>query len=148
MTKPAPVETLLNLSKMRLDEATRSLGNLISGERTAAEQLKMLVDYRTEYHARFMAAAQNGIDRDSWRNYQAFLDRLDSTIARAEEAVNLTRQRTVVGQREWLGKKGNVRAYDTLAQRQQAREQYAANHVEQKAQDEFSANKFKGDPAK
>ena len=142
MTKPAPVQTLLDLSKLRLDEATRMLGALISGEQTSSERLKLLVGYRAEYHTRFMAAAQNGIDRNSWRNYQAFLDRLDASIAQAEEAVNQSRQRTALGQREWLGKKGRMRAFDTLVQRHQIREQYAAQQIEQKAQDEFAAQRF------
>ena len=141
MTKPAPIKTLLDLSKMRLDEATRSLGSLISGEQAAAERLELLSGYRTEYHARFMTAAKNGLDRDTWRNYQSFLDRLDASIAQAEEAVKQSRQRTVNGQHEWMGKQERVRAFDTLAQRHDARAQYAEYHVEQKLQDEFAARK-------
>lgn len=142
MTKPAPVQTLLDLSKMRLDEATRKLGALISGEQSAAERLSLLVNYRTEYHARFMAAAQNGINREIWRNYQDFLGRLDASIVQAEEAVKQSRQRTSLGQREWMGKNERVRAFDMLVQRHQVREQSAAQRVEQKTQDEFAAHKF------
>lgn len=142
MTKPAPVQTLIDLSKMRLDEATRMLGNLISGEQAATERLDLLIGYRTEYHNRFMAAAKNGMDRDSWRNYQAFLDRLDASISQAQEAVKQSQQRKMLGQREWMGKKERLRAFDMLAQRHKIREQYAAHHVEQKAQDEFAAHKF------
>ena len=144
MTKPAPVKTLLDLSKMRLDEATRELGTLISGEQVAAERLNLLITYRTEYRARFVAAAKTGIDRSSWHNYQTFLDRLDTSIAQAEEAVKQSRQHTLLGQQAWLGKKGKMRAFDTLVQRHHSREHYAAHHVEQKAQDEFSAYKFFG----
>ena len=139
MTKTAPVQTLLDLSQLRLDQATRTLGSLISGEQAAADQHKVLVEYRAEYHARFMAAAQNGIDRDSWRNYQAFLDRLDASIANAEEAVRQSRQRKSVGQQEWLGKKERLRAFDTLAHRHYVREQMAALSVEQKSQDDMAA---------
>ena len=144
MTKSAPVKTLLDLSKMRLDEATRELGTFISGEQVASERLNLLMSYRTEYHTRFIAAAKNGIDRNSWHNYQSFLDRLDTSIKQAEEAVKQSHQRTVVGQLAWLGKKGNMRAFDTLVQRHHTREQYAAHHLEQKAQDEHSSHKFFG----
>lgn len=142
MTKQAPVQTLLDLSILRLDEATRKLGTLISGEQTAAERLKLLADYRTEYHTRFMAAAQSGISREIWRNYQTFLERLDISILQAEEAVKQSRQRTSLGQREWQGKNERVRAFDMLTQRHLVREQYAAQRLEQKAQDEFAAHKF------
>jgi flagellar FliJ protein len=142
MTKQVPVQTLLDLSKMRLDEATRLLGELISGEQVASERLKLLVGYRVEYHARFMATAQRGIDRDSWRNYSLFLEKLDASIVQAEQAVEQSRQRTALGQREWVGKKDRLRAFDTIAQRHQTREQRVAQHSEQKMQDEFAARKF------
>lgn len=143
MSKTAPIHTLIDLSKMRLDEATRMLGNLIAGQQQASERLELLQTYRADYRARFMVDAQNGISKDVWRNYQAFLERLDSSILQAEEAVKHSQQRTVLGQREWMGKKDRLRAYDTLAQRHEVRQQYAANLSEQKAQDEFSARKFR-----
>lgn len=143
MAKNAPIKTLLDLSKMRLEEATHALGKLISGEKASSEQLELLMAYRTEYHTRFMAAAKSGIDRNTWHNYQAFLNRLDASIAHAEMAVKQSRQRTARGQREWLDKKGNQLAFDTLVQRHQSREQYAALRVEQKDQDEFASQKFR-----
>lgn len=141
MPKTTTVQTLLDLSKMRLDEATRMLGALISGEQVASERLKLLQGYRTEYHQRFMEAAQRGIDRMTWRNYQAFLDKLDASIVQAEAAVEQSRQRTALGQREWIGKKDRVRAFDTIAQRHEARAQQATQQTEQKMQDEFAARK-------
>lgn len=142
MSKNTPVQTLLDLSKMRLDEATRMLGTLISGEQVASERLKLLQSYRTEYHQRFMEAAQRGIDRATWRNYQAFLDKLDASITQAEVAVEQSRQRTALGQREWIGKKDRVRAFSTIAQRHEARAQAIAQQTEQKMQDEFAARKL------
>lgn len=141
MVKPTPVQTLLDLSKMRLDEATRMLGTLISGQQVASERLKLLVGYRTEYHQRFMEAAQRGIDRMTWRNYQAFLEKLDASIVQAEQAVEQCRQRMALGQREWVGKKDKVRAFDTIAQRHEARQAHAEQQTEQKLQDEFAARK-------
>lgn len=141
MPKNTPVQTLLDLSKMKLDEATRMLGALISGEQVASERLTLLQAYRTEYHQRFMEAAQRGIDRMTWRNYQAFLDKLDASIAQAELAVEQSRQRTAMGQRDWIGKKDRVRAFDTIAQRHEARAQHSAQQAEQKMQDEFAARK-------
>jgi flagellar FliJ protein len=142
MTKTPPIHTLIDLSKMRLDEATRILGNLISGQKVASDRLQLLQDYRTDYRARFMAEAKTGMTRELWRNYQAFLDRLDASITQAEEAVQHSLQRTVLGQREWIGKQDRLRAFDTLAQRHEIRQQHAAHVSEQKAQDEFSARKF------
>lgn len=139
MARPFPLQTLLDLSQLRLDEATRQLGLLISGEQQAGERLQLLVQYRDEYHARFLAAARNGLGRDTWHNYQSFLARLDAAIEQAREAVSQSQDRTAEGKEEWLAKRGRVKAFDTLAQRHHSRAEYARQKSEQKSLDEHSA---------
>jgi len=124
---------------MKLEEATRRLGELISGEQQAAQRLELLTQYRDEYHARFLAAAQEGLSRDQWRNYQSFLDRLDAAIGQAREMVAQTHQLTAAGQLEWLAKRGRVKAFDTLAHRHQARVNYQETRLEQKDLDEHAS---------
>lgn len=136
-----PLQTLLDLSQMRLDEATRRLGELIAGEQEASQRLEVLIQYRAEYHGRFMEAARNGLGRDQWRNFQSFLDRLDSAIDQARGAVNLSHQRTAAGQQEWLNKRGRVKAFDTLAERHEGRQRHAEQRRDQKAQDEHAARR-------
>ena len=69
MSKKFHLQPLLDLSNLRLDEATRQLGKLIAGEQEASQRLTLLVEYRAEYQARFLAAAGNGLGPDAWRNY-------------------------------------------------------------------------------
>lgn len=141
MTKAFPLKSILDLSQMKLEEATRRLGELISGEQQAAQRLELLAQYRDEYHARFLTAARDGLSRDQWRNYQSFLDKLDTAIAQAREIVAQSHQLTAAGQQDWVAKRGRVKAFDTLAQRHQARIDYAENRQEQKALDEHSSRK-------
>lgn len=141
MTKKFPLQSILDLSQLHLDEATRRLGELITGEQQASERLDLLVQYRDEYHARFLDAAKGGIDRNQWRNYQSFLERLDAAIGQARDLVAQSQQRTAAGRQEWISKHGRVKAFDTLAQRHQAREDYAEQRNEQKALDEHSARR-------
>jgi flagellar FliJ protein len=124
---------------MKLEEATRRLGELISGEQQAAQRLELLAQYRDEYHAKFLAAARDGISRDQWRNYQSFLDRLDAAISQAREMVAQSHQLTTAGQQEWLAKRGRVKAFDALALRHQARVTYAESRQEQKSLDEHAS---------
>ena len=143
MTRQFPLQSLLDLSQLRLDEATRRLGELISGQQEAAQRLELLIQYRQEYQQRFLASAQTGIGRDAWHNYQAFLDRLDAAVAQAREMMVASEQRTAAGQQEWLNKRGRLKAFDTLAQRHQTREVYAEAKKEQKVFDEHSARRFR-----
>lgn len=147
MAKKFPLQSILDLSQLHLDEATRRLGELISGEQQAAERLDLLIQYRDEYHARMLDTAKAGIDRNQWRNYQYFLERLDTAIGQARELVAQSQQRTAAGRQEWIAKHGRVKAFDTLAQRHQAKQNHAEQRNEQKAQDEHSARRHadKGD---
>lgn len=139
MAKPFPLQTLLELSQLRMDDAARQLGILLAGEQEAGARLILLQEYRAEYNQRFVAALRNGIGRDAWSNFQAFLGRLDEAIAQAQAMVAQSKQRTAAGQREWVDKRGRVQAFDTLSQRHRSRQQSAENRQEQKAQDEHAA---------
>ena len=141
MSKQFPLQSLLDLSNLRLDEATRVLGELISGQQEAAQRLELLVQYRDEYQKRFLSTAKEGIGRDAWHNYRVFLDRLDSAVAQAKAMVAASAQRTAAGQQEWINKRGRVKAFDTLAQRHQSRLLYAESKREQKAFDEHAARR-------
>lgn len=142
MSKPFHLQPLLELSNLRLDEATRQLGKLIAGEQEANQRHTMLLQYREEYQSQFLAAAENGLGPDAWRNYQHFLARLDQAIDQARALVDTSKQRTVLGQKNWLDKRGKVKAFDTLAQRHSARVAYAEARIEQKQSDEHAARRF------
>lgn len=142
MSKQFPLQTLLDLSQTRLDDATRLLGELMASEKEAAQRLELLIQYRTEYHSRFLESARNGVGQDQWRNFQGFLARLDTAIGQAQSAVANSKQRTAVGQKQWLEKRGEVKAYDTLSDRFDQRQAYAEQRREQKALDEHTARQF------
>lgn len=145
VSKNFPLQSVLDLSQLKLDESTRRLGELISGERQAGERLQLLVQYRDEYHERFLVAAKEGISRDQWQNYQAFLDRLDTAINQAKEMVAQSHQLTSAGQQDWLAKRGRVKAFDTLAQRHQARIVRDEARQQQKASDEHASRRHAAD---
>lgn len=139
VTSKFPLQSVLDLSHMKLDEATKRLGELIADQQQTAERVELLVRYRDEYQARFLAAAREGLGREQWRNYQAFLDRLDVAIAQAQQMAARSRQMMAEGQQDWLQKKGRVQAFDTLAQRHDARVNYAEGRQEQKDLDEHAS---------
>jgi flagellar FliJ protein len=142
MSKPFQLQPLLDLSNLRLDEATRQLGRLIAGEQEASQRHELLVQYREEYQTRFLSAAGNGLGPDAWRNYQLFLGRLDQAINQARALVESSKQRTAIGQKNWLEKRGKVKAFDTLAQRHSLRVATAEARIEQKLSDEHAARRF------
>src|SRR5690242_5292908 len=121
MAQRFPLQTLLDLSQLKLEESTRRLGELISGEQQASKRLALLTDYRDEYQNRFVEAARNGLTQDQWRNYQAFLGKIEAAIGQARAIVEQSRAQTAAGQLEWIDKRSQVKTYGTLSERHATR---------------------------
>jgi len=134
-----PLQTLLDLSHLRMDDAARRLGQLIASEQEGTRQLAMLIEYREEYHKRFLEAARLGMDRDLWENYRSFLARLDEAIAQQQAALDASRQRKTVGQQTWMEKRSRAKAFDTLSARHKAGVLREEGRAEQKITDEHAA---------
>jgi flagellar FliJ protein len=134
-----PLQTLLDLSHARMDDAARRLGQLIASEQEGSRQLAMLIEYREEYHRRFLEAARLGMDRDLWENYRSFLARLDEAIAQQQTVLDASRQRKSVGQQTWMEKRSRAKAFDTLSARHKAGVLREEGRAEQKITDEHAA---------
>ncbi|HQR05012.1 MAG: flagellar export protein FliJ [Proteobacteria bacterium] len=139
MSQVFPLQILLDLSQNHLDEATRRLGELVTGEQQAKQRLEMLVQYRSEYRTRFQEAARDGLDYGQLRNYQSFLLRLDDAIAQASRLMEQASLHTSTGRQEWLDRSSRVRAFDTLADHHKTKCQQAERRQEQKIQDGHAA---------
>ncbi len=145
MSQKFPLHSILHLSQLRLDEATLKLGQLIASEQEAGKRFDLLVEYRAEYHARFLVAAKAGIGPKEWENFQKFLQRLDEAVNQADKFVQQTRKGTSTGQQEWISKKGRVQAFDTLALRHQAKLDYQGMRRDAKTEDEHTARRHHGE---
>ncbi len=143
MTNAFPLKPLLDLSVTRMDDAARRLGELIASEQEGARKLELLRNYRAEYQARFEEAARNGIGPEAWRNFSAFLARIDEAIAAQLANVDQSRRRTAAGQQAWLAQRNKVKAFDTLQKRHEAGEAKKEARQEQRMLDEHSAKRHR-----
>lgn len=139
MNNEFKLQTLLDLSHARMDDAARQLGQLLASEQEGVQKLAMLEQYRDEYQRRFLEAAREGLGREQWSNYQAFLARLEEAITQQHKALDLSRQQTSEGQKAWLGQRNRAKAFDTLSERHRAQLQRASGKAEQKMTDEHAA---------
>ncbi len=139
MTKRFPLQTLLDLSHARLDDAARLLGKMVASEQEVAKKLAMLHDYRSEYHGRFLEAARTGLTPDQWQNYRSFLGKLDQAIAQQTQLVENSRRRISDGQQAWIAQRGKTKAFDTLSDRHHQAMVKRQGQLEQKITDEHAA---------
>ena len=143
MSENFPLQKLLDLAQERTDDAARKLGELIGAEKEDDRKLALLQEYRSEYQGRFMDAARTGIGPDEWRNFTAFIGRLDDAIAQQQKIVEQARERTAASQQAWIAERNRVKAFDTLSVRHQQEQVRKEARQEQRATDEHSAKLFR-----
>jgi flagellar FliJ protein len=147
--KPFPLQTVYELMRKRMDDATNRLAQLIALEKNEKDKLELLDRYRGEYAARFLEASQKGLKPSEWNNHREFLGRIDEAIDSQEKVVEERIQDTRRGQEAWKEQRKKLKAFDTLAARHEAKEERREARLEQKSQDEFalrSGNRASGFP--
>lgn len=138
MTKPFPLDTLLNLAHQQNDTATRKLGTLNHQEQTAQSRLAALQQYRRDYQTQFKEAAKNGMSPADMRNFQSFIDRLDQAIRQQHQEIDKARSSVQKGRNELMDTTRKMKSFDTLAHRHAESEQKLEARSEQRLQDEQS----------
>ncbi|GIZ52682.1 flagellar export protein FliJ [Noviherbaspirillum aridicola] len=138
MAKNSALDILIELASTQSDEAARRLGVAVRACEDNEQKLAMLMQYRDDYEARFRAGVANGISMAGYRNFQQFLEKLDTAIAGQQKAVDNARQRIENERGQWQSCERKRLSYDTLATRAQALEQRKENKRDQKMMDEYA----------
>ncbi|MCX7898446.1 MAG: flagellar export protein FliJ [Rhodocyclaceae bacterium] len=141
MKRAFPLQAIADLSALRLEQATRRLADLIGAEQAASERLRLLEQYRQEYQTRFLAAAEKGVGPADWRNYHAFLARLEEAIELAKRQLSESNARAAAGKQQWLEQRARTKAFDALKQRHAERVMRFEAKLEQKVTDEHAARR-------
>jgi flagellar protein FliJ len=118
MTKQSPLQTLIGLAQDELDAAAQRLGRMQREKTEAETQLQSLVTYRDEYHTRFTESARHGMAAGNVRNFQAFIDTLDSAIEQQRRLVEQASARLEAAKPEWQRSKQKLGSYEVLQERQ------------------------------
>lgn len=139
------LQSILDLSINRMDEAARSLAALMASEQDQARKLEMLEQYRAEYTGQFMAAARCGLTPNQWANYRQFIARIDDAIVHQQRQVEHSRSLSQAGQREWLDTRTRVKAFETLSVRHQTAVARTHARVEQRSSDDRSGRQVDED---
>jgi flagellar FliJ protein len=142
MPAPSSIKMLLDLAQNRVDAAARQLGQLNSEERKAEHKLRVLLEFRHDYQARLSEHAQRGIEQVAWRNFLAFMGKLDHAISEQSKALVRSRDNQRAGRDEWQAEQRMFKSYDTLSQRHAREEAERAARREQREHDEQAIKSF------
>jgi flagellar FliJ protein len=142
MSKPFPLQTLLDLAQEGSDAAAVQLGVVNGHDRDMQQRLQLLLEYRGEYTARLARVAQAGMHSVDWRNFREFIDKIDVAIEQQRELVAAARLQVETGQLHWHSQQRRLKSFDTLSQRHRSAERKSEARQEQKEQDDFALKGF------
>jgi flagellar FliJ protein len=138
MTNISALETLIELATNEADEAAKRLGQAIRATEDTEQKLALLLQYRDDYGARFQSGLSAGITAMGYRNFQTFLEKLDSAIAGQQQIVLDARKRADDERSAWQASERKRMSYGTLATRAQKEELRQENKRDQKLMDEHA----------
>jgi flagellar FliJ protein len=140
VAKPFHLQPLIDLAEDRSQAAAQALARLRQAWQDAENKLDQLRGYLAEYQQRLQQQTQAGFSIVQWRDYQAFIFKLEMAIKSQGEEVERCRLRWESGQIEWREREREVKAYQTLRQRHDLAERKVEERQDQKLQDEFARN--------
>lgn len=140
MAKPFHLQSLVELAETRSQSAAQALARLKNAWQEAEAKLGQLHAYLGEYRQSLQQQSQLGFSIAQWRDYQAFIVKLEVAIRAQSEEVERCRARWELGQVEWQTREREVKAYQTLRQRHDIAERKLDERLDQRLQDEFARN--------
>ncbi|MQA42845.1 flagellar export protein FliJ [Rugamonas aquatica] len=139
MASKAQLETLMDLARRETDDAAKRLGAALKAVDDAKQKHQMLVGYRDEYAKRFEAAQAAGITPMAYRNFQAFMEKLEVAVKGQLDMIKHAEYRSGQEKTAWQASERKRMSYSTLNDRAAAEALKLENKRDQKQMDEHAA---------
>lgn len=139
MANSSALHTLIELAVKDSDDSAKRLGEAIRAVEDAEKKLNLLLGYRDEYAARFQNIQASGISAMDYRNFQLFIEKLDTAIAGQQAIVDNARRRVDSERKSWQECEKKRMSYGTLASRAETARMHKENKRDQKQMDEYAA---------
>lgn len=139
MANSSALHTLIELAVKDSDDSAKRLGAAIRAVEDAEKKLNLLLGYRDEYAARFQNSQSSGISAMDYRNFQLFIEKLDTAIAGQQAIVDNAKSRVDSERKSWQECEKKRMSYGTLASRAETARMHKENKRDQKQMDEYAA---------
>lgn len=142
MPNPSSLQTLIELSGKKSDEAAKSLGAALRACEEAEAKLRLLVQYRDDYLVRRHSCMEIGISSAQLGNYEAFLGKLELAISGQTRVSSDARQRAEHARLAWIECERKKKSFSALSDRAALEKALALARIEQKDNDEHASRIF------
>ena len=139
MAKQTALDTLIELAQRDTDDAAKRLGAALKAVDECEQKLTMLLGYRDDYALRLDAAQVAGITPMAYRNFVAFMDKLDIAINGQREVIKHAQHKSALEKTAWQASERKRLSYRTLSERAATEALRLENKLDQKQMDEHAA---------
>jgi len=122
-------------------KAAAALGESIKQREEAQQRLQELRQYHADYLKRFAGATRGGLSGSRILEYQIFINKLETAIAKQEEIVNQSKQACDTSKAHWRGRYTKSKAMENAVGRLQKAERSDQNRKEQSESDDRAQRK-------
>jgi flagellar FliJ protein len=139
MAKQSALDTLIELAQRETDDAAKRLGVALKAVDECEQKLNMLLGYRDDYANRLDAAQVAGITPMAYRNFVAFMDKLELAINGQREVIKHAQHKSALEKTAWQAAERKRLSYRTLHERAAVEALRLENKLDQKQMDEHAA---------
>lgn len=139
MAKQSALDTLIELAQRETDDAAKRLGAALKAVDECEQKLTMLLGYREDYATKLDAAQVAGITPMAYRNFVAFMDKLEIAINGQREVIKHAQHKAGVEKTAWQASERKRLSYRTLNERAATETLRRENKLDQKQMDEHAA---------
>ena len=139
MANPSALETLIELAQRDSDAAAKRLGAALKAVEEAEAKLQMLLGYRDDYANKLDQAQMAGITPFAYRNFVAFIDKLDNAINGQREVLKHANYKSEQEKKAWQESERKRLSYRTLNERAASEALKIENKRDQKMMDDHAA---------
>ena len=129
----------MDLARRETDDAAKRLGAALKAVDEARQKHQMLVGFREEYVKKFEAAQAAGITPMAYRNFQAFIEKLEVAVKGQYDMIQHAEYRSEQEKTAWQASERKRMSYSTLNDRADADALKLENKRDQKQMDEHAA---------
>jgi flagellar FliJ protein len=139
MATTSALETLVELATQETDEATKRLGRMVRTSEEAQQKMTILLEYREDYAVRFRESLAVGLTPMNYRNFQLFIEKIDTAIDGQKEIIKQAQERVAEARTVWQACERKRLTYDTLVTRAKQEKMQRENRLDQKQMDEYAS---------
>jgi len=136
MTKSQRFKPIQKIAEKKERDAASVFGQSLRDRDEAQKRLQDLEHYLDEYLQRFNQASRQGIGAERIRDYQVFIDKLETAIREQKRVLLEVQERCDDSKAQWHGHFTKVRAVDNAVERMRDDELKVREKKEQAHSDE------------